>query len=70
MSQAYTLHPCFKQGQFTCTGDSCGDAEKRYMGVCDKDGCDLNSFRTGVKNFYGPGPQFKVDTTRPFTIVT
>ena len=40
------------------------------MGVCDKDGCDLNSFRTGVKNFYGPGPQFKVDTTRPFTVVT
>ena len=40
------------------------------MGVCDKDGCDLNAFRTGVKNFYGAGPQFKVDTTRPFTVVT
>ena len=38
--------------------------------MCDKDGCGLNPYRNGVKNFYGPGSTYSVDTTKPFTIVT
>merc|ERR1712139_534372 len=34
------------------------------------DGCDINAYRMGVTNFYGPGSDFSVDTTRPFTVVT
>jgi cellulose 1,4-beta-cellobiosidase len=44
--------------------------DKRYNGVCDKDGCGLNPYRIGVKKFYGPGSTYSVDTTKPFTIVT
>jgi len=42
----------------------------RYKGVCDKDGCDYNSYRLGDKNFFGRGPQFTVDSSKPVTIVT
>jgi cellulose 1,4-beta-cellobiosidase len=30
----------------------------------------LNPFRNGNKDFYGPGSNYKVDTTKPFTVVT
>lgn len=30
----------------------------------------MNPFRAGVTDFYGPGPNFKVDTTKKFTVVT
>lgn len=30
----------------------------------------MNPFRNGNPNFYGPGSNFAVDTTRPFTVVT
>ena len=42
----------------------------RYDGVCDKDGCDFGSWRLGDHEYYGPGSEFKIDTTRPFTVVT
>jgi cellulose 1,4-beta-cellobiosidase len=72
MSSAYTAHPCGITGDLRCEGQACGDNDlgQRHQGVCDKDGCDINSFRNGVEDFYGPGSQFKVDTTRPFTVVT
>ena len=38
--------------------------------MCDKDGCDLNPFRMGNETFYGRGPSFTVDTTKPMTVVT
>ena len=41
-----------------------------YDGVCDKDGCDLNAYRAGVKDFFGKGPSFKVNTEKPITVVT
>lgn len=67
-SEAYTLHPCnIQSGSIACTGDLCGDSD-RYGGLCDKDGCDLNPYRTGVTNFFGAG--MNVDTSRPFTVVT
>jgi len=70
ISTAYTLHPCNKQGQYTCSGVECGDSDQRYQGVCDKDGCDLNAYRVGVHDFFGPGSNFKINTTRPFSVVT
>ncbi|KAF2205491.1 exoglucanase-like protein 1 precursor [Delitschia confertaspora ATCC 74209] len=68
ISTAYTPHPCSVSGQTRCTGTDCGDANERYNGVCDKDGCDFNSYRMGVKDFYGPG--MTIDTTKKFTVVT
>lgn len=72
VSQAYTAHPCSVDGHYRCMGTECGDVatDDRYKGVCDKDGCDLNPFRSGVTNFYGSGSNFEVDTSRPFTVVT
>ena len=43
---------------------------RRYDGVCDKDGCDFASYRLGNTNFYGPGSQYTIDTTKPLTVVT
>merc|ERR1719438_690482 len=72
MANAYTPHPCNIDGQLKCEGTACGDNDKgeRYEGVCDKDGCDINPFRMGNTTFYGRGPGFAVDTTRPMTVVT
>ena len=38
--------------------------------MCDKDGCDLASYRMVDHTFYEPGSSFKVDSTKPFTIVS
>ncbi|KAK3315914.1 concanavalin A-like lectin/glucanase domain-containing protein [Apodospora peruviana] len=60
----YTPHTCSGVGSFLCAGDECN----KTVGVCDKDGCGINSFGLGAKEFYGPG--LTIDTTRPFTVVT
>lgn len=39
-------------------------------GVCDKDGCDFNSWRMGDHSFYGRGSAFAVDSTKKVTVVT
>merc|ERR1712070_18053 len=50
-------------------GVTCGaNPDHRFDGVCDKDGCDLNAFRAGVKDFYGPGKT--IDSGSPVTVVT
>jgi cellulose 1,4-beta-cellobiosidase len=68
---AYIAHPCKKDGPFKCKGASCGDGQEgRYSGVCDKDGCDLNTYRMGNPSFYGMGDQFEVDSRKPLTVVT
>ncbi|KAK3343051.1 glycoside hydrolase [Neurospora tetraspora] len=71
---AFTPHPCTTIGQHRCEGDLCGgtySANNRYSGTCDPDGCDFNSYRQGVRDFYGPGPgMFTVDTNQKFTVVT
>ncbi|PVF92349.1 glycoside hydrolase family 7 protein [Serendipita vermifera] len=69
ISAAYTPHGCTVEGQYRCEGDECGDGDNRYGGVCDKDGCDFNSYRMGDTSFYGPGGT-GVDTGSKFTIVT
>ncbi|KAK3337044.1 glycoside hydrolase [Cercophora scortea] len=65
---AYTPHPCKVSSQTRCEGADCGNGDDRYNGLCDKDGCDFNSFRMGNKDFYGTGKT--VDTSKPFTVVT
>ena len=65
---AYTPHPCSVNTQTRCSGTQCGDNDQRYSGLCDKDGCDFNSFRMGNKDFLGKGKT--VDTSRKFTVVT
>ena len=68
MAEAYTAHPCTMTGPYKCEGLKCGEGDKRYQGVCDKDGCDLNPYRAGVTDFYGPGKT--VDSNKPLTVVT
>jgi len=68
MASAYTPHVCSVNGQYRCSGTQCGDGSNRYGGVCDKDGCDFNSFRMGAQTFFGRN--LKVDTTKPVTVVT
>ncbi|CAK0795962.1 unnamed protein product [Prorocentrum cordatum] len=72
MATAFTMHPCTIDGSYLCEGKECGDNAKneRYDGVCDKDGCDFNSYRMGHQQFFGPGDDFTVDTTQPMTVVT
>eukprot|EP00913_Durusdinium_trenchii_P029040 g27229.t1 len=69
---AYTPHPCSITGTYVCEGVDCGDNSKdeRYDGVCDKDGCDFNSWRLGEQRFYGRGSGFEVDSRRKMTVVT
>ena len=68
MGAALTPHVCSVQGQTRCSGNDCGDGDEREDGLCDKDGCDFNSFRMGDTSFLGPG--LTVDTTKTITVVT
>ena len=68
MGSAYTPHPCSSTGPTRCTGADCGDGDSRYSALCDKDGCDFNSYRMGDKTFYGMGKT--VDTKQKMTVVT
>ncbi|KAG5915213.1 CENP-B protein 1, partial [Claviceps sorghi] len=72
MATALTVHPCRNPAYHSCHGDRCGgtDSASRYAGDCDPDGCDFNPFRQGNASFFGPGPGFTVDTTRPVSVVT
>ncbi|KAL0572160.1 Exoglucanase 1 [Marasmius crinis-equi] len=67
---AFTPHVCTgtSGGQTKCSGTDCGDGDDRYNGICDKDGCDFNSFRMGDTSFLGPGKT--VDTNSKITVVT
>ena len=65
---AVTPHVCSVQGQTRCSGTQCGDGDQRYDGICDKDGCDFNSWRMGDQTFLGVGKT--VDTSKKFTVVT
>jgi len=72
MATAFTPHPCAVDGPYVCEGTACGDGDagERYMGVCDKDGCDFNTYRMGAQSYYGEGSNFEVDTSKPMTVVT
>ncbi|KAH8830310.1 glycoside hydrolase [Flagelloscypha sp. PMI_526] len=69
MAAAYTPHVCSGDGSQTqCEGTDCGDGDQRYDGICDKDGCDFNSYRMGDPSFLGKGKT--IDTNSKFTVVT
>lgn len=74
ISTAYAPHVCTVQGQTRCEGADCGDDNatgQRNTGFCDKDGCDFNPYRLGDKTFYGPNPNFSVNSMHMrFTVVT
>lgn len=73
ISTAFTMHSCETPDDkpFRCSGKDCGDnGEDRFSGVCDKNGCDMSSYRLGETDFYGPGPAFQVDSTKPVTVTT
>merc|ERR1719468_213185 len=62
LAAAFTPHPCnIESGSKLCDGDAC---------FCDPAGCDFNSYREGAQDFYGPGSEFTLDTSRSFTVVT
>ncbi|KAL2265020.1 hypothetical protein VTJ83DRAFT_7530 [Remersonia thermophila] len=58
-------HTCNKKGLYLCEGEECA-----FEGVCDKNGCGWNPYRVNVTDYYGQGEQFKVNTKKPFTVVT
>eukprot|EP00347_Sterkiella_histriomuscorum_P004745 403359270 len=64
-ANALTPHPCNSQGLRKCTGSECDGA-----GICDKAGCDINPYRIGQHDFYGPDSHYQVDTSKPFSVVT
>jgi len=78
ISTAYTAHSCNVTAQFRCDGVACGDNDQtpggsgghRFDGVCDKNGCDLQTYRMGSKAFYGPGSDFVIDSTKPVRVTT
>ena len=42
----------------------------RLKGLCDKNGCDIQLNRLGQTNFFGPGADFHIDSTKPITVIT
>merc|ERR1711967_147699 len=71
MSMAYTMHSCSPGEQTRCDGKDCGDnGEDRFSGMCDKNGCDIQPHRLGTHDFFGPGSDFQIDSTKPVTVTT
>merc|ERR1711981_1329593 len=71
ISSAYTMHACSEGVQQRCSGTDCGDnGPDRFKGLCDKNGCDIQSYRLGNTKFFGPGSDFQVDSTKPITVTT
>jgi len=72
VATAFTPHPTTIKGLYVCMKDEeCGSQDgDRFKSVADRDGCDINAFRMGERNFYGPGAQFQVNTEMPFKVVT
>merc|ERR1712232_1374426 len=69
MATAYTMHSCSPGEQTRCEGTDCGDnGEDRFKGMCDKNGCDIQPHRLGTHNFFGPGSDFQIDSTKPVTV--
>lgn len=67
-----TSHVCKKPGLTECDDDvNCGrNNGNRYKGQCDMDGADINPYRLGNHTLFGPGSNFAIDTTKPFTVKT
>eukprot|EP01065_Artemidia_motanka_P047223 TRINITY_DN733_c0_g2_i3.p2 TRINITY_DN733_c0_g2~~TRINITY_DN733_c0_g2_i3.p2 ORF type:complete len:461 (+),score=175.73 TRINITY_DN733_c0_g2_i3:89-1471(+) len=71
VSTAFTPHACSVNKQTRCSGVECGDnPDHRFDGVCDKNGCDFQTYRLGDKGFWGAGSNYTIDTTKKVTVVT
>jgi len=72
VATAFTPHPAQHEGLYVCMGDEeCGSQDgDRFIAPTDRDGCDINAFRMGTRDFYGPGSGFQVNTDYPFKVVT
>lgn len=71
MSQTYTTHGCSIESYYTCEVSlECGDGDSIFDGVCDKTGCEFGAVRLNQHKFFGPGSDFKVDSSQPFTVIT
>ncbi|KAL8382029.1 hypothetical protein RB595_006014 [Gaeumannomyces hyphopodioides] len=58
-------HPCNQTALYECEGEECG-----FEGVCDKNGCAWNPYRIDQPYYYGNNDTFKVDASKPMTVVT
>lgn len=56
-AMAWAVHPCRNTG--TCHGEICAHR-------CDKEGSDMNPYRQGYRDFFGPNKT--LDSTRPFVV--
>jgi cellulose 1,4-beta-cellobiosidase len=72
VATAFTPHPATNPGLYVCMKDEeCGRQDgDRFIAPTDRDGCDINAYRLGHQDFYGPGSNFKVNTLQPFTVTT
>jgi len=79
ISTAFTAHACNNTKAKRCESpEECGDdvtttgghVGHRFDGICDKNGCDYQPWRLGQKDFWGPGPEFTIDTTKTMRAVT
>jgi len=74
ISTAYTAHSCTNEKQERCDGRECGDTNKGQRfdknAYCDKNGCDLQTYRLGNTTFWGQGSSYTLDTSKPVTVVT
>ena len=68
-AEVVTPHPCSVTQQTECSGDECSsNTDNRHDSACDKEGCDLNSYRMGNTTFLGEG--MTGDTTQTITVFT
>jgi len=72
VATAFTPHPATNPGLHVCMKDAeCGSQDgDRFIAPTDRDGCDINAYRMGHREFYGAGSQFEVNTEQPFKVVT
>lgn len=75
-ANAFTPHSCSLYGKtmkgvYPCLNDKdCGRGNNRFLGVCDKNGADYNSYRSGDLDLYGFGSQFRVNTEKLLRVIT
>merc|ERR1712176_1536740 len=78
MGAAFTAHACNVSEPTRCSGIACGDNDPtpggtnghRFDGICDKNGCDFQTYRLGNQTFWGTGEEFVIDTTQTLRSIT
>ena len=71
VSTAFTAHSCAADEQTRCEGIDCGDnPDHRFDGLCDKNGCDFQTYRLGNASFFGAGAGFALDSRQKMRVTT